>query len=71
MKPPAWKSPITCCLNCAERHAGCHGHCERYRAEKAAHEAETAKRHEAEARERDYRQYRGTLARRAKESGGR
>lgn len=27
------------CLNCEERHSGCHGRCERYAAAKAKHNA--------------------------------
>lgn len=28
---------IRCCLNCQDRHVGCHGSCDRYKAENEAH----------------------------------
>lgn len=27
---------VTCCKDCQERHVGCHGECEKYKAEHAA-----------------------------------
>lgn len=32
------------CKDCADRHPGCHGHCERYLKEKAEHDDLAAKR---------------------------
>lgn len=33
---------INCCLNCEDRHVGCHGTCERYKRERAEIEAAKA-----------------------------
>ena len=33
---------IKCCWNCEDRQMGCHGTCERYKAEKAAEDAKKA-----------------------------
>lgn len=34
---------IRCCKDCDERHIGCHGECEKYRAESQTHRAEKAR----------------------------
>ena len=40
---------IECCKDCPDRHPGCHGHCERYKKERAEYdETMSAKRHEAD-----------------------
>lgn len=31
---------ITCCINCEERHVGCHAECQRYKVQKAKKEQE-------------------------------
>ena len=35
---------IYSCMNCQNRYPGCHDHCQKYQAEKAAHEKEKAAR---------------------------
>lgn len=61
-------SSITCCLDCAERHIGCHGSCERYNEQRRAHEAELAQLRVQRAHEWDYRSYkRSATARFARE----
>lgn len=34
------RGKIRCCEGCTERQVGCHGNCEKYIAEKAAHDTE-------------------------------
>lgn len=65
MRPEAQGSAIHCCRDCSERRMGCHGSCERYLAEKAAHEAERERRKQAAVREWDYRCYRSDIKARA------
>ena len=38
---------ITCCMDCAERHPGCHDHCEEYAAQRTEMELAKAVRAEA------------------------
>lgn len=47
-------STIKCCFGCKDRHAGCHGSCERYAAEKAAYEKGREEQRERLLREWDY-----------------
>lgn len=47
-------SRIKCCYKCTERHAGCHGGCKRYLAEKAENEAEKEKIRAARQKQNDF-----------------
>lgn len=61
-----FKSPIQSCLNCSERHAGCHGTCSKYAAEKAAYEAGVAEMRKDYNASWDYANYRYKAAARVK-----
>lgn len=50
-------SNITCCIGCTDRKLFCHSNCDKYKNEKALHEATQTIRREAKERENIYNTY--------------